>query len=183
MKTTSSELRMITKERVDEWDLKPEHRKRNNEDWSIFSDFSSSVGGKLMDISDCSNQLRETVCGDLIAVLTIDDLNTCVDLARALVAGGVRTLEVTLRTEHAIAAIEKISSQVDGAIVGAGTVLEPDQVNAVSESGANFGVSPGLSWSVVEAAQRQEFPFLPGASTVSEVCPPSALNGQIGLIS
>jgi 2-dehydro-3-deoxyphosphogluconate aldolase/(4S)-4-hydroxy-2-oxoglutarate aldolase len=92
-----------------------------------------------------------------------------VPLARALVAGGIRVLEVTLRTEHGLAAIRAIAQQVPEAIVGVGTLTRPDEFAASRDAGAVFGVSPGLTASLIQAARSSGLPLLPGVMTPSEV--------------
>jgi 2-dehydro-3-deoxyphosphogluconate aldolase/(4S)-4-hydroxy-2-oxoglutarate aldolase len=104
-----------------------------------------------------------------IPVLVIEDAAQAVPLARALVAGGITMLEVTLRTETAVAAIRAIAEAVPDAVVGAGTVLDPDQLREVEAAGARFAVSPGFTFQLLEAAERGSVPLLPGAATPSEV--------------
>ncbi|MGA8009549.1 MAG: bifunctional 4-hydroxy-2-oxoglutarate aldolase/2-dehydro-3-deoxy-phosphogluconate aldolase [Thiomonas sp.] len=91
-----------------------------------------------------------------------------VDLAAALVAGGIRTLEVTLRTPAAYDAIRQIRDHVPGAIVGAGTVLSPTDWQRAQDAGALFGISPGLSPSLLAAVRNSALPFVPGVATASE---------------
>jgi 2-dehydro-3-deoxyphosphogluconate aldolase/(4S)-4-hydroxy-2-oxoglutarate aldolase len=105
----------------------------------------------------------------VIPVIAIDDLAQAVPLARALVAGGIRVLEVTLRTEHGLAAIRAIAQQVPEAIVGVGTLTQPDEFAAAREAGAVFGVSPGLTAALIGAAKLSGLPLLPGVMTPSEV--------------
>ena len=112
-------------------------------------------------------QLMRT--GPVIPVIVIEKLEHAVPLARALVAGGVRVLEVTLRTAVAIEAVEAIARQVEGAIVGVGTITRPDDFARSIEAGAMFGVSPGLTPVLVEAAKASGLPLLPGAMTPSDV--------------
>ena len=101
----------------------------------------------------------------VIPVLTIEDAAHAVPLAQALVAGGLRVLEVTLRTPEAIEAIRQMS-QVEGAIVGAGTVLTSSDLDLVAAAGASFAVSPGL----MEGAQADgPVPLLPGVATATEL--------------
>ncbi len=91
-------------------------------------------------------------------------------MAKALVAGGVRVLEVTLRTECALEAIRAIAKEVPEAIVGAGTVTNVEQLKAVTEAGAQFAISPGLTESLLKAATGEgTIPLIPGISTVSEL--------------
>ncbi|GER00799.1 KHG/KDPG aldolase [Iodidimonas gelatinilytica] len=105
----------------------------------------------------------------VIPVLAIDHIEHAVPLAQALVAGGLRVLEITLRTDAAIPAIEAMTQQVPGAIVGAGTIRTPDDLKRVEQAGARFAVSPGLTDAVAKAAQTSTVPLLPGVATASEV--------------
>jgi 2-dehydro-3-deoxyphosphogluconate aldolase/(4S)-4-hydroxy-2-oxoglutarate aldolase len=104
----------------------------------------------------------------VIPVLVIDDLAHALPVARALVAGGLPVLEVTLRTPAAIEAI-KIMKLVPGAIVGAGTVLNPAQLDAALEAGAEFIVSPGLTEPLGQAAIAAGVPFLPGTANAADI--------------
>ncbi|MDS4030591.1 MAG: bifunctional 4-hydroxy-2-oxoglutarate aldolase/2-dehydro-3-deoxy-phosphogluconate aldolase [Candidatus Contendobacter sp.] len=107
--------------------------------------------------------------GPVIPVLVIDELARAVPLASALVAGGVRVLEVTLRTPVALAAIRTIARAVPEAIVGAGTLIRPEDFIEARDAGARFGVSPGLTPALIEAARESRLPLLPGVMTPSEV--------------
>ncbi|HCM63329.1 MAG TPA: keto-deoxy-phosphogluconate aldolase [Morganella sp. (in: Bacteria)] len=107
--------------------------------------------------------------GPVVPVIVIDELHQAVPLARALIAGGVRVLEVTLRTSCAIDAIRAIAQEVPEAIVGAGTVTNPEQLKAVTEAGAQFAISPGLTDALLQAAVNGPIPLIPGISTVSEL--------------
>ena len=104
----------------------------------------------------------------VIPVIAIDDPDHAVPLAQALVAGGIRVLEVTLRTRHGLAAIRAMA-QVPGAIVGVGTLTHPDEFAAARDAGAVFGVSPGLTPALIAAARSSGLPLLPGVMTPSEV--------------
>jgi len=104
----------------------------------------------------------------VIPVLVIDRLEDAVPIAEALVEGGLPVLEVTLRTPAALDAIRAMK-RVPGAIVGAGTVLDPDQLAAALDAGAGFIVSPGLTERLGEAAFSAGIPFLPGISTTGDV--------------
>jgi 2-dehydro-3-deoxyphosphogluconate aldolase/(4S)-4-hydroxy-2-oxoglutarate aldolase len=104
----------------------------------------------------------------VIPVIAIDDPEHAVPLAKALVAGGIRVLEVTLRTPHGLAAIRAMA-QVEGAIVGVGTLTQPEEFAAARDAGAVFGVSPGLTPALIEAARTSGLPLLPGVMTPSEV--------------
>lgn len=105
----------------------------------------------------------------VIPVVVIDDPKAAVSLARALVAGGIPAIEVTLRTPNALECLRAISDEVEGAIPGAGTVLTPDQIAAVEKAGAQFMVSPGTAPVLLEAAADSAVPLLPGAVTASEM--------------
>lgn len=103
----------------------------------------------------------------VVPVLTVDAIDTAVPLARALVAGGLPALEVTLRTPCALDAIRAMA-EVEGGVVGAGTLLTPADVKAAKEAGARFGVSPGATDALLDAAEAHDLPLLPGAATASE---------------
>nr|WP_198983529.1 bifunctional 4-hydroxy-2-oxoglutarate aldolase/2-dehydro-3-deoxy-phosphogluconate aldolase [Herbaspirillum sp. ASV7] len=105
----------------------------------------------------------------VIPVIAIDKIEHAVPLARALVAGGIRVLEITLRTEHGLPAIRAIAESVPDAIVGVGTLTSPEEFVASRDAGAVFGVSPGLTPALIEAAKRSGLPLLPGVMTPSEV--------------
>lgn len=103
----------------------------------------------------------------VIPVLVIEDEAHAVPLAEALISGGLPVLEVTLRTPAALPAIRAMRS-VEGGVVGAGTLLSPADVRAAKSAGALFGVSPGATGTLLEAAEAAELPMLPGAATASE---------------
>lgn len=105
----------------------------------------------------------------VVPVLVIDDLDTAIPMAEALVAGGLPALEITLRTDCALDAIERIAKAVPNAIVGAGTVCNGDQLRACRDRGAQFIVSPGSSQSIFDAAKGTALPLLPGVSSASEM--------------
>jgi len=105
----------------------------------------------------------------VIPVLTIERLEDAVPLARALVAGGVRTLEVTLRTSVAIEAAKAMMSEVPEAIVGIGTILNPADLARAEALGVKFGISPGLTPDLLKAAADSALPFAPGIATASEL--------------
>ena len=109
-----------------------------------------------------------TALAPVIPVLTIERLADAVPLARALVKGGLPVLEITLRTATAMAALEAIAKEVPEAVVGAGTVREPAQVEQIQRLGARFAVSPGATPGLVTATKAAGLPFLPGVQTVSE---------------
>ena len=104
----------------------------------------------------------------VIPVLVIEDIDHAQPIAEALVAGGLRALEVTLRTPAALRVISEMS-KVDGAIIGAGTVLNRHDLDASLEAGAQFIVSPGLTQSLAKHAIASGVPFLPGVQTASDI--------------
>jgi 2-dehydro-3-deoxyphosphogluconate aldolase/(4S)-4-hydroxy-2-oxoglutarate aldolase len=104
----------------------------------------------------------------VIAVVTINVVAHAVPLARALVRGGIKTIEITLRTPVALEAISAIAKDVPEAVIGAGTLLRPDDFAAAAAAGASFGVSPGATPQLLEAGRASKIPFLPGVATPSE---------------
>lgn len=115
------------------------------------------------------NTLELATHGPVIPVIVIDRLEDAVPLARALVEGGVKVLEVTLRTPVALAAIDAMARHVPGAIVGAGTIRSAADARAARQAGAVFGVSPGYTAEVGAACREVGLPLLPGVATASEV--------------
>jgi 2-dehydro-3-deoxyphosphogluconate aldolase/(4S)-4-hydroxy-2-oxoglutarate aldolase len=107
-------------------------------------------------------------CG-VIATLVIDEAEHVVPLAKALLACGIDVMELTLRTPAAIDALKLVREQVPQMLTGIGTILRPDQVDAVVAAGAAFGVSPGLNANVVLRAQELGLPFAPGIVTPSDI--------------
>ena len=105
----------------------------------------------------------------IIPVIEISDINYSIDLANALIAGGINVLEITLRTEAALDAIALIAKELPTAIVGAGTVLNTTDLNKVRDAGAQFAISPGCTNSLLKGATDINFPLIPGVSTGSEV--------------
>jgi 2-dehydro-3-deoxyphosphogluconate aldolase/(4S)-4-hydroxy-2-oxoglutarate aldolase len=106
--------------------------------------------------------------GPVIPVVVIDRADDAVPLARALLAGGVDTMEITLRTAEALDAIRSVAEQVPDMAVGAGTVVRPEQAGEAVSAGAAFLVSPGCTPRLLEALLDQAVPILPGAATASE---------------
>lgn len=106
--------------------------------------------------------------GPVIPVLKVENVEHAVPLAKALVAGGLPTLEVTLRTDSALEVISAMA-EVPGAIVGVGTVVKPEQFDLAIQAGARFAVTPGLTPALSEAAQQAGIPVLPGVMTPSEL--------------
>jgi 2-dehydro-3-deoxyphosphogluconate aldolase/(4S)-4-hydroxy-2-oxoglutarate aldolase len=105
----------------------------------------------------------------VIPVIKIKDATNAVPLARALAAGGLRMIEITLRTKDALEAIRRVAGEVEEATVGAGTVLNPKQFEDAAAAGSKFIVSPGLTASLISAAAASEVPLLPGAITPGEI--------------
>jgi 2-dehydro-3-deoxyphosphogluconate aldolase/(4S)-4-hydroxy-2-oxoglutarate aldolase len=104
-----------------------------------------------------------------LPVLTIENLADAVPLARALVAGGLPVIEITLRTKAALECIRAIIAEVEGAIVGAGTVLDAKKLKETEHIGCKFAVSPGAIPHLLEAAEDAIVPLLPGSATATEV--------------
>ena len=102
-------------------------------------------------------------------VVTIDDASLAVDLARALVNGGIRVVEVTLRTGAALRAIETIAREAPEITVGAGTVLGIGDLEAAQRAGAAFAISPGATAELLAAGKRSAIPYLPAIATASEL--------------
>ncbi|MBT56291.1 MAG: keto-deoxy-phosphogluconate aldolase [Mameliella sp.] len=116
-----------------------------------------------------ASQSNEALCrlAPVIPVLVIDDASKARPLAEALVAGGLPVLEVTLRTPAALDAIREMA-KVEGGIVGAGTLLTPEDVAAAIAAGAKFGVSPGATDKLLDACEAADLPLLPGIATSTE---------------
>jgi 2-dehydro-3-deoxyphosphogluconate aldolase/(4S)-4-hydroxy-2-oxoglutarate aldolase len=107
-------------------------------------------------------------CG-VVAVLVVDEVAHAVPLARALLAGGVEVMELTLRTPAALEALAAIRGEVPEMLAGIGTILNPVQARAAAAAGAAFGVAPGMNPRVIAAAQEAGLPFAPGIATPSEL--------------
>jgi 2-dehydro-3-deoxyphosphogluconate aldolase/(4S)-4-hydroxy-2-oxoglutarate aldolase len=105
----------------------------------------------------------------VIPVIVLNDVAHAVPMARALLAGGIRMLEITLRTQQALACMEAIANEVEGAVVGAGTVRSPQDAAAAVKAGARFAVSPGYTPAVGQACKDLGLPLLPGVATGSEI--------------
>lgn len=104
----------------------------------------------------------------VLPVTSVDDVDQAEAVGRALVRGGLRCIEITFRTEAAVDAVRR-ASQVEGLLVGAGTVLSSEQASAALEAGARFAVAPGLNEEVVRACGELGLPFFPGVATPSEI--------------
>lgn len=109
----------------------------------------------------------------VVAGFSVDRVENAVPIARALLSGGLDTIELTLRTRAALEAVRAIHEEVPEMFLGVGTLLSPEQADQVKAAGADFGVAPGLSPRVIEAAREVELPFAPG------VCTPTDLEGAI----
>jgi 2-dehydro-3-deoxyphosphogluconate aldolase/(4S)-4-hydroxy-2-oxoglutarate aldolase len=125
-------------------------------------DVNIASGGKL-------TALQVMQDSPVIPVIVLNDVNHAVPLARALLAGGIRMLEVTLRTPEALACIEAIARNVPEAVVGAGTVRSAADAQACAMAGARFVVSPGYTHAVGQACRDAGLPLLPGVATGSEI--------------
>lgn len=114
--------------------------------------------------------LMETVVRSrILAVLTVDNADRAVPLARALLEGGISAMELTLRTPQALDSLGRIVREVPEMIAGAGTVITPDQARAVADLGAAFAVAPGANRRVLQAAQDAGLWFAPGIATASDI--------------
>ncbi|WP_439872308.1 2-dehydro-3-deoxy-phosphogluconate aldolase [Rhizobium leguminosarum] len=105
----------------------------------------------------------------VVPVLIVDDAKSAVPLARALVAGGLKAIEITMRTPAALEAVRAVAAEVEGAEVGAGTILNVAHWEAAVAAGSKFIVSPGTTQELLDAAADSDVPLLPGAATASEV--------------
>lgn len=105
----------------------------------------------------------------VVPVLIVDDAKSAVPLARALVAGGLKAIEITMRTPAALDAVRAVAAEVEGAEVGAGTILNATQWEAAVQAGSKFIVSPGTTQELIDVAADSDVPLLPGAATASEV--------------
>lgn len=121
------------------------------------------------DANPLSRRVAELIDGAVvIPVLTIEDAATAVPLAKALTLGGLKVLEITLRTDAGLPAIRAIAEAVPDAVLGAGTVLSAAQMREAADAGCRFAVSPGATPALLEAALAADLPFLPAAATASE---------------
>ncbi|HEY4144613.1 bifunctional 4-hydroxy-2-oxoglutarate aldolase/2-dehydro-3-deoxy-phosphogluconate aldolase [Pinirhizobacter sp.] len=120
--------------------------------------------------TDAKQQLVERTLrlAPVVPVVIIDDAAAAVGMARALVAGGIPAIEVTLRTAAALDAVRAIAAEVEGAVVGVGTVLTAKDLENSFKAGAKFAVSPGSAPRLLDAADDSELALLPGAATSSE---------------
>lgn len=107
--------------------------------------------------------------GRVMPVIVIDDSSKAVGLANALLEGGIRTIEITLRTDAALDAIRAVAAECPGITIGAGTITTPKLAAAAAEAGASFAVSPGTTDAIIKGCADADLPLLPGAATVSEI--------------
>ena len=107
--------------------------------------------------------------GPVVPVLVINDVEKAVPLAKALMAGGIKVLEVTLRTPVAIDVISTIAKEVPDALIGAGTVTNAQQLKAVTDAGAKFAISPGMTADLLKAGMAGDIPLIPGISSTSDL--------------
>ncbi|MEC7633971.1 MAG: bifunctional 4-hydroxy-2-oxoglutarate aldolase/2-dehydro-3-deoxy-phosphogluconate aldolase [Pseudomonadota bacterium] len=107
--------------------------------------------------------------GPVVPVLVINDVEKAVPLAQALMEGGIKVLEVTLRTPAAIDVIKRIAQEVPDSLIGAGTVTNAQQLKAVVEAGAKFAISPGMTADLLKAGMDSEIPLIPGISSTSDL--------------
>ncbi|MEI7035302.1 bifunctional 4-hydroxy-2-oxoglutarate aldolase/2-dehydro-3-deoxy-phosphogluconate aldolase [Fulvimonas yonginensis] len=122
-----------------------------------------------MNPTDKQQQIERTLrLAPVIPVVVIEDARAAVPMARALVAGGIPAIEVTLRTPAALEAVRAIAAEVEGAVVGVGTVLGEADLRAAQQAGARFAVAPGATPRLLDAAEDVALPLLPGAATASE---------------
>ncbi len=105
----------------------------------------------------------------VVAVVSIDELDSATPMAEALLEGGISLLEITLRTSQGLNAITLLRKQFPTLCIGAGTITQPTQLKQVKEAGAQFAVSPGITGTLIAEARQQALPFLPGAVTPSEI--------------
>lgn len=111
----------------------------------------------------------------VVAGFAVEKVEQAVPIARALLAGGIDAIELTLRTDAALDSVKAISDSVPDILLGVGTILTPEQVVAVKDAGADFGVAPGMNPRVIRAAAEADLPFAPG------ICTPSDLEASIEL--
>lgn len=107
--------------------------------------------------------------GPIVPVLVIEKVEDALPIARALIEGGIRVLEVTLRTQAALAVIETIAKEIPEAYIGAGTVTNREQLKAVTDAGAKFAISPGLTADLLAAGKEGTIPLIPGVSNISDL--------------
>lgn len=107
--------------------------------------------------------------GPVVPVLVIEKVEDALPIARSLMEGGIKVLEVTLRTQAALAVIETIAKEIPDAYIGAGTVTNREQLKAVTDAGAKFAISPGLTADLLAAGREGSIPLIPGISNISDL--------------
>ncbi len=105
----------------------------------------------------------------VVAGFSIEKVEDAIPIAKALFAGGIEVIELTLRTNSALDAVKCIAESVPEIVLGVGTILTPEQAIQIKQAGADFGVSPGMNPDVIKTAQKMDFPFAPGIATPSEL--------------
>ncbi|MAW39710.1 MAG: keto-deoxy-phosphogluconate aldolase [Kiritimatiellaceae bacterium] len=105
----------------------------------------------------------------VVAGFSIEKVEDAIPIAKALLAGGIEVIELTLRTNSALDAVKCIAESVPEIVLGVGTILTPEQAIQIKQAGADFGVSPGMNPDVIKTAQKMDFPFAPGIATPSEL--------------
>src|ERR1700710_1175057 len=113
--------------------------------------------------------IKKIAGAGVVAVLTLEDPVDAVSVARALMAGGVTAIELTLRTSRALESLQRVRNELPEILIGAGTVLRRDQLEAAQSAGALFAVSPGCNPSTLRAARDIGLPFAPGVATPSDI--------------
>ncbi|WP_068546393.1 bifunctional 4-hydroxy-2-oxoglutarate aldolase/2-dehydro-3-deoxy-phosphogluconate aldolase [Thalassotalea crassostreae] len=107
--------------------------------------------------------------GPVVPVLVIENVEDAVPIAKALMAGGIKVLEVTLRTENALDVIREIANNVPEAMIGAGTITNAETLHQAIDAGAKFAISPGLTPELLAASVRTKIPLIPGIASISEL--------------
>ncbi len=115
------------------------------------------------------NAINYMKLSPIVPVVVLDDAEHALPLAEALLAGGINIMEITLRSDAALASIERIAKGLPDMHVGAGTVLDAQQMIRVRDAGGRFSFSPGISDELLECAKKEAIPFIPGVATASEV--------------
>ncbi len=121
---------------------------------------------QITDFTELVNAVEES---SIVAVLVIDEISSATKVASILIENGINAIELALRTTCAVDAIRDIKREIPDMIIGAGTVLTPDQVVQVTDAGADFALAPGLNTRVVEKAKDLDLPFIPGITTPSDI--------------
>lgn len=107
--------------------------------------------------------------GSVVPVLVIENIDDAVPIAKALIAGGINVLEVTLRTENALAVIKKIATELPDAMIGAGTVTNAENFQQAVDAGSKFVISPGLTPNLLKVAKQSHVSLIPGIASISEL--------------